>query len=572
MITAETRLKLLRETIRDKGLVRLLEAHSGISALVGQKVSFQSGDEPVEFDGFWVSSLTDSASRGLPDVEIVGPDSRIATVNEILEVTSKPIIVDGDTGRSPVEFEHYVRQLERYGVSAVIIEDKTFPKRNSLDPGARQTLEDPEVFAQKIERGKQAGLSGEFMIIARLESLIAGTGMDDALARAKAYVRAGVAGIMIHSKKDRTDEILGFAGAYQRLFEDPETRPLLVCVPTTYNLITDAELSENGFDIVIHANHLLRASYRAMQETALAILANDRSFEAEALWAPTSEIFEVVGFNRVTDQDRQYANEQRLSIIIPAAGKDPVFPELPKSMISVGGKAILDHQIESIRRSGLTNNDVVVVRGHEAGLFSRTDVQYRDNNRYLETRSLDSLFCAEPEMSDGFILVYSDILFNEELIRRLVESGGDIVLLVDSSYRFHEHDVDKRLDLVVGTRRYSSHRRRLQPNVPVDISRIGKGIPKEIADYEFVGMGYFSEEGADIVRKVYRDCRDQSPSPFHEAASFDQAQTTDFLQEIIDRGFTVKGLEVSMGWIEIHNRQDVKVAEEQLGLAKPAVG
>ena len=564
MIAPEIRLRRLRQLIEERGFVRIIEAHSGISALAGERARLEQDGQVVEFDGFWESSLTDSASEGLPDVQIVGPESRIHTINEILEVTTKPIIVAGDTGGAATEFEYFVRRLERLGVSAVIIEDKVFPKRNSLDGSARQTLEDPELFAQKIERGKRAQLAGDFMVIARVESPIAGTGMADALARTEAYVKAGADGIMIHSQKGSPDEILEFAQAYGPLCERLERRPLLVSVPTTYNLITDQDLADEGFDVVIHANHLLRASYKAMTEAASAILSTDRGFEAESLCAPTTDVFEIVGANRVREQDRRYSKSERISIVIPAAGKDPVFPELPKSQIAVGGRPIIDHQIETLRKAGLTNNKVFVIRGHEAEQFTRTDVEYRDNDRYLETHSLYSLFLAEEAMAEGFVLIYSDILFNESVINQLIGSGGEIVLLIDSSYRYHKHDVDKKLDLVVSSRGPAMRRRRLQPNALLDLTRVAKGVPKEEADHEFVGIAYFSERGAEILRKVYHDVAQLDPSPFHEAPSFERAQITDILQEIIHRGTPVQGLEVSMGWIEIHNRQDVRLAEQEL--------
>ena len=563
MITPGNRIRLLRESIERKGFVRIIEAHNGLSALVGESAKFELDREVIEFDGFWESSLTDSAAKGLPDVELVGLDSRLSTIDEILGVTSKPIIVDGDTGRSGLEFEYMVRNLERLGVSAVIIEDNVFPKRNSLDPSAKQTLADADEFARKIEQGKKEALTSEFMIIARLESLIAGTGLTDALTRAEKYIHAGADGIMIHSQKTQPDEILAFADSYQSLCQGLGRRPLLVCVPTAYNTITDRELAERGFNIVIHANHLLRSSYKAMQKAALEILVNDRSHEAEGLCSPTSEIFSVVGFDRIKEQDRQQTREQRYEIIIPAAGKDPVFSELPKSMIKVSGQSILDHQVESLRKAGLTNNRVIVVRGHEGAQFTRTDVEYIDNDKFLETHSLHSLFCAEPAMTDGFLLVYSDILFDEGVIRRLVESNGDIVLLVDNSYRYHKHDIDKRLDLAIGTRQYSS-RRRLQTDSPVKITQIGKAIPKQMADYEFVGIVLFSDKGAEILRDVYNTAKKKGASPFHESSSIDQANVVDILQEIIDQGFPVLGLELSTGWIEIHNREDVGRAEEEL--------
>ena len=178
-ITPGDRLRALRECIERKGFARILEAHSGLSGIIAETARVRKGGQVIEFDGLWESSLTDSATKGLPDASIVGFDSRTHTIDEILNVTTKPIIVDGDTGGEPAQFEYLVRHLERLGVSGVIIEDKVFPKRNSLDGSASQKLEDPLVFAEKIKCGKEVTATADFMIIARLESLIAGAGMDD---------------------------------------------------------------------------------------------------------------------------------------------------------------------------------------------------------------------------------------------------------------------------------------------------------------------------------------------------------------------------------------------------------
>ena len=563
------RLKSLKRAIEQKGFVRIIEAHNGLSALIGENAQIRKNGEIIEYDGFWESSLTDSASKGIPDAEIIGYDSRIHTINEILNVTTKPIIVDGDTGGSAVQFEYFVRHLERLGVSAVIIEDKIFPKRNSLDASAKQTLEEPEQFAQKIQRGKNVCITNDFMIIARIESLIAGVGFEDALERTECYIRAGTDGIMIHSKKENPDDILAFAEAYEPLCKKLGRRPLLVSVPTTYNLITDKELADQGFNIIIHANHLLRAACKAMKDAAETILISDRGFEAEPLCSPVSEVFTIVGFDQIKAKDKEYSKVQRLSVIIPAAGKDSVFPEQPKSLIRISGKPILRYQLENIRKTGL--NQIVIIRGHEGKQFDREfsdeNLIFCENEQYEEKHSLYSLFCAQEYMERGFVLAYSDILFNEEILRRLIDCDENIVLLVDNSYRYHKHEIDKKLDLVISKKKRSSYYRSLQPMGLAEITRIGKKIDVDIADYEFIGLAYFSEEGAEILRKVYFDCQETVKGQFHEAESFAQAGVTDLLQEVIDRGFTVHGIEVYKGWMEIHNREDVAIAEQEIAPA-----
>lgn len=305
------RLSALKKCIDRQGFARILEAHSGLSGIIAESAQVEIGGRMVEYDGLWESSLTDSATKGLPDASIVGCDSRAHTIDEILNVTTKPLIVDGDTGGEPAQFEYLVRHLERMGVSSVIIEDKVYPKRNSLDPSANQDLEDPVIFAEKIQAGKEVAITQDFMIIARLESLIAGAGVADALARAEKYIQAGTDGIMIHSNKADPTEIFSFAHAYQGLCRRLGRRPVLVSVPTTYNTVSDTELVSLGFNIIIHANHMLRAAYKAMAEVACNILANGRSLEADTLCATVPQVFSTVGFDRITRKDRERTDARR---------------------------------------------------------------------------------------------------------------------------------------------------------------------------------------------------------------------------------------------------------------------
>ncbi len=566
-VTPSQRRSKLINSIDAQGFVRIIEAHNGLSALVGQTASFERDGQSIRYDGFWESSLTDSASKGLPDAEIVGNPSRLHTIDEILSVTSKPMIVDGDTGGSDVQFEYFVRDLERLGVSAVIIEDKIFPKRNSLDASANQTLEDPDAFARKIVRGREARVTDVFMVIARLESLIAGLGIEDAVMRAKKYIDSGVDGIMIHSKQDSPDEVIEFANLYDELCKPFGRRPVLVCVPTTYNLITDAELAKYGFNVIIHANHLLRASHKAMLATSEVILSNDRGFEAEPWCIALPKVFAQVGFDQVKTKDREASKTQRLSVIIPAAGQDPIFADGPKSLIEINSKPILRHQIETIRKVGI--NEIVVVRGYQGEQFDKfsdeSGLSFCDNPQYLHTHSIHSLFCADQYLGNGFVLAFSDVLFSDDILRWLIDTENDIVLAVDNSYRYHRHEIDKNLDLVITREGRTGHHRSLHPiKKKVEITRMGKNVSMDEADYEFTGLAYFSEEGARTVRQVYRDCLENVHETFHESDSFAKATISDFVQEIINRGFSVHGLEVYKGWMEVHNQMDIEVASKEL--------
>lgn len=286
--TPDIRRSKLRRLIDSKDVVRIMEAHNALSGLIVENIK---GDNEVEYDGMWSSSLTDSTSKGKPDIEAVDVSTRINTINEIFEVTTKPMIYDADTGGIAEHFAFTVRTLERTGISAVIIEDKTGLKKNSLfGNDVSQTQDTIENFCQKIQSGKKAQITDDFMIISRIESLILEAGMDDAVKRAQAYIEAGTDGIMIHSRQKTPDEVLEFC---KILREYNEHIPIIV-VPTSYNQITAKELSEAGINVVIYANHMLRAAYPGMKNVAKSILDNDRSLEAEKELLSINEILDLI--------------------------------------------------------------------------------------------------------------------------------------------------------------------------------------------------------------------------------------------------------------------------------------
>lgn len=290
-VTPNVRMQRLGRLLKSKPLVRLMEAHNGMTGLVVENASVQTDHGPREFDGMWLSSLTDSTAKGKPDIEAVDVTSRMQTLNDICEVTTKPIVYDGDTGGKPEHFVFTVKTLERLGVSAVIIEDKIGLKKNSLfGTEVDQAQDSIEAFSEKIRAGKRAQITEDFMIIARIESLILGRGMDDALTRARAFIEAGADGIMIHSREKKPDEILQFCASYKTF---PKRVPLVV-VPSSYNSIYEHELQEAGCNIVIYANHLLRAAYPAMMSTAKMILENGRSLECDKQLLSINEVLNLI--------------------------------------------------------------------------------------------------------------------------------------------------------------------------------------------------------------------------------------------------------------------------------------
>lgn len=289
--TPEIRLATLKRLIKAKPIVRILETHDGLSGLIAEHVSVEKEDGLHYFDGMWSSSLTDSTSKGKPDIEAVDLTTRMQDLTNILECTTKPIIYDGDTGGLAEHFVFTVRTLERNGISAVIIEDKMGLKKNSLfGTKVKQNLAPIEDFCEKISAGKRVQVTKDFMIIARLESLIAGGSVDEALERARAYICAGADGVMIHSKEKTGSDIQEFCRRFR--LEFPEVP--IVLVPTTYNQFTEAELHIWGANVIIYANHMLRAAYPAMYKCAQTILEYERSFETDAMCMPIKQILELI--------------------------------------------------------------------------------------------------------------------------------------------------------------------------------------------------------------------------------------------------------------------------------------
>jgi phosphoenolpyruvate phosphomutase len=273
--------------------IRIMEAHSGLSGLIVEHASSTNLEgQEVEFDGMWLSSLTDSTIKGRPDTEYVDLTSRMTTLQEILEITTKPVIFDGDTGGLPEHFAMKVKTLERLGVSAVVIEDKVGAKKNSLfGTDVDQTQDEPEAFAEKISMGKSVQATDDFQIIARIESLLLGKTPEDAIKRGEIYLEGGADGLLIHERDSDVSKLFEVLGHFQG-------RTPLVVVPSGYPQVTEAELSGAGANIVIYANHLLRSAYPAMVETANLILANGRAYEADQKCLPIAAALELIPGNR----------------------------------------------------------------------------------------------------------------------------------------------------------------------------------------------------------------------------------------------------------------------------------
>ncbi len=289
--SGESNRRSLRAILREKPCLRVIEAHSAMCAILADSVGIPHEGDTIEYDAFWSGSLTDATARGKPDSGVLDIRHRLSNIDEILDVTPKPVIVDADSGGYSDHFAINVRTLERHGVSAVIIEDKTGLKKNSLlGNTAKQAQESIPAFCDKIARGKQAQSTHDFMIIARIESLVLGAGMGDALERARAYVAAGADGIMIHTNCPEPEEVIEFAAQFRALHPGIP----LVCVPTRLAGVRFDEFARHRFNVVIYANQLLRAAYPAMRQVAFAILKDGRALEAEAHCMSVDDILSLV--------------------------------------------------------------------------------------------------------------------------------------------------------------------------------------------------------------------------------------------------------------------------------------
>jgi len=288
---AQNRVSRLKRLIKSKDIVRILESHNSLTGLIIEKINVVKNKKNYEFDGMWSSSLTDSATKGLPDNSSLSFSARISSLNDIMDVTTKPLVFDADNGGQIEHLPFLVKSLERSGASAIIMEDKVGLKKNSLFKNQSDTKQDkPQLFAKKIQKICSSRQSQDFMVIARIESFILGKGLKDALNRAEIYSKAGADAILIHSKEKTPREIFSFS----KEFKKSKNFIPLVSVPSTYSIVHEKDLIKNGFKLVIYANQLLRSAYPAMQNTAKTILKNRRAFEADKKIIPIKEIINLI--------------------------------------------------------------------------------------------------------------------------------------------------------------------------------------------------------------------------------------------------------------------------------------
>ncbi|MDA1194455.1 MAG: isocitrate lyase/phosphoenolpyruvate mutase family protein [Planctomycetota bacterium] len=535
----------LRERIGQPGPLLVAGAHDGLTAKLVEEAGF---------DAVWASGFEISASHCVPDANILTMADQLRAAAWMVKSSVLPVIADCDNGYgNAINVIHMVKAYESEGIAAVCIEDNVFPKRCSFYAGVRRELAPVEEHAGKIEAVLATRRSDDFMVIARTEALIAGWGMDEALMRGRAYADAGADFVLIHSKSPSADEVMEFARQWDR--EAP-----LVCVPTIYKSADATSLHAGGFKVVIYANHVLRSGIKAQREALARIARDQRCDTVDDLVVPLNDVYELIGVPQMKADEKSYlpAGGTAVGAIVLAAGATPGLGELtkdrPKTMLDVKGKSILARQVEALNSSGIKDISVVVGWKKEAVTLPNVRKYAADGS----SGEMASLMEAADELDRRTLVLYGDLLFDQEIVQRLLQTEGDVVLVVD------RNDLEGRpgRDLV-RTRNATGddNGRFLHGSRSDELDSIGQKI--DGANGEWIGMLMLSEKGAAALKAAWTDL-EGGKGAVHEAANIGAAALTDLLQVLVERGLTVNTIDTYKGWMEIDTFEDYQRAWAQL--------
>jgi phosphoenolpyruvate phosphomutase len=528
----------LRRLLESPDLEFILEAHNGISA----KIVEQAG-----FKGIWASGLAMSAQFGVRDNNEASWTQVVDMLEFMSDVTTIPILLDGDTGYGDFNnLRRLVRKLEQRDIGGVCIEDKLFPKTNSFIGGEKQPLADIDEFCGKIKAGKDSLMDDEFCIIARVEALIAGWGMSEALKRAEAYHAAGADAILIHSKLSRPDEILAFA----REWAD---RLPLVIVPTKYYSTPTEVFRAAGVRLVIWANHMIRASIEAMERISSQIYRQESVVNVEDRIATVDRIFALQGADELTRAQERYLKHKREThAIVLAASRGHALHELtedrPKVMLSIGGKPLLQRLVEEFKKQAI--NRITVVAGYKAETIDTGGVSLRVNKDYATTSELSSLVCATDAFHDDMLIMYGDLLFRGYILNDLLDHDGDIVAVVDSAL----HASHKS-----GTPDYAFCSRpddRSIFNQDIELTRIRERLEP--------GDGEPSGRWIGMIRVTGRGRKwlEEALAALGQRADFQGLTIPDLLNYLVGSGKKVNVLYIHGHWLDINALDDVGRASD----------
>jgi phosphoenolpyruvate phosphomutase len=515
----------LRQLVTRPEIAFMMEAHDGLSARIVEEAGFE---------GIWASGLTLSASFGVRDNNELSWTQVVDHVAFMAEAASVPVLLDGDTGYGNFNnMRRLVRKLEQVGVGGVVIEDKLFPKTNSFLRSELQPLADIAEFSGKIKAGKDSQQDADFVLIARVEALIAGWGLSEALKRAEAYHAAGADAILIHSKQSSPAEIFAFLAEWGN-------RLPVVLVPTTYWRTSTEDFRSRQVSMVIWANHLLRASISAMQETARRLRADDSLLAVEPQVAALHEVFRLQGDAELAEAERRYLPaRESLSAVILAAGEGADFGGLtarvPKAMLRVQGRPILARLLDDFAAFGGRN--AVVVRGHRAEAIDVPGARFVDNPDFASTSEAYSLSLAEGDLGPSTLVAFGDIVLKRHLIQALLEEAGDGITLAVDSALAGTADTDRIVADHADTGRFSFE--------PVQLRAIGETLAPADAHGVWIGLMHLGREGARWLVEA-----------IHEAGadgSLRTARLRDLLVRVLSAGHSVRVVYGRGGWVNVND-------------------
>ncbi len=532
-----------RAEIQSSELTFLMEAHNGLSAKIVEEAGFK---------GIWASGLSLSTALGVRDNNEASWTQVLEVLEFMADATSIPILVDGDTGYGNFNnVRRLVKKLCQRGIAAVCIEDKLFPKTNSfLTEG--QPLADIDEFCGKIKAAKDSLLDDDFSIVARVEALISGWGLDEALRRAEAYHAAGADAILIHSKRQTADEILAFAAAWRN-------RCPLVIVPTMYYATPTARFRQAGISVVIWANHNLRAAITAMRDVSRRIREEESLDGVEGTIASVRDVFELAGNRELEEAERRYLAPPRTATraVVIAASRGgalgPLTADRPKCMIDVRGQPLLRRLVSTLKECGI--RDVTVVRGYKKETIDVGGISTVDNDAYETTGEAASLACAMDRLEGACVVSYGDILFRRYILDMLLAADGDIVIAVDALRRDRiEGDPDRISDLVGCSRPFTGDY--LEEEEPVLLRRIGNDLKPEDVHGEWMGLAKLSARGAAFLKAELEAMRTDG--------SLARASLLDVFSRLMAAGHGIGVVYVLGNWLDVDDAFDLARARNFL--------
>ncbi len=513
----------------------IMEAHNGLSAKIVQEAGFE---------GIWASGLSMSAALGVRDHNEASWTQILEVVEFMADATDIPVLVDGDTGFGDFNsMRRLVRKLDQRGAAGVCIEDKIFPKTNSLIRGHGQPLANPQEFAGKIKAGKDAAPHDDFCVVARVEALIAGWGMKEALQRAELYRQAGADAILIHSALRNPSEILEF-------LKEWGNRHPVVIVPTKYYATPTEVFREARVSLVIWANHLMRSALSAMQKTAAQIHREQSLLQVEANVAPLSEVFRLQGEDELAAAESRYlpstaADHSRAIILAASRGVElgEFTADRPKTMLCIQGKPLLHHIMDTCRAAGI--REIGVVRGYRKDAVHATGAEFFDNDNHASTGELASLQCALPLLRETCLVSYGDILFKKYMLYELLDAEGDFVIAVDYAWKRHDS-----ADGVICSQPQSvqHYNRRIDLVSFCDSREPG-------AHGEWMGLLKLSPRGSKLAAELLQRLAQQS--------GFERMTMPDFITALQAEGHAVQVIYLTGGWLDIDHVADLVDAGNQ---------